>query len=133
VPTDLAITFKLGDLGICKLASQMNAATTVLADWIRAPETIDPTEFGPLDHRMDIYHCGLLSLQILLGRQLTFTRDEVLAGKPRSVALALKAPHSFALEKALRRHVAYRTATAMEFWRDFNTPAGTAPQPPTPK
>ncbi len=28
----------------------------------------------------------------------------------------------YPLEKTLRRHVIYRTATAMELWRDLNAP-----------
>lgn len=123
VPEDVsAITFKLGDLGISKFVSEMDAATTVLAEWMRAPESLNPQEFGPMDHRMDIYHCGLLLLQMLLGSPLTFSRDEVLAGVPRQQALQLGGPYSFAIEKALRRHVDFRTASAMELWRDLNTP-----------
>ena len=49
-----------------------------------------------------------------------------LNGHPREMALALPPPYSFALEKALRRHVAYRTANAMEFWRDLHTPQAPA-------
>lgn len=117
-----AITFKLADLGITKLVPEMDATNTVLAEWMRAPEALKPQEFGPMDQRMDIYHCGLLFLQILLGRPLTFTAEQVLAGAPRAEALKIGPPYSFALEKALRRHVQYRTSTAMELWRDLNTP-----------
>lgn len=116
-------TFMLGDLGIAKLATEMDAQNTVLADWMRAPESLDPSEFGPMDHRMDMYHCGLLFLQVLLGRRLAFSREEVLAGGPRELALSLDTPYRFALEKALRRHVDFRTASALEFWRDLNTAA----------
>lgn len=117
-----AITFKVADLGISKLVSEMDATNTILADWMRAPESLDPGEFGAMDHRMDIYHCGLLLLQVLLGRTLTFTRDEVLAGRPRGLALELEQPYRTAVEKALRRHVDFRTASALELWRDLNSP-----------
>ena len=92
------------------LAMRTGKTPTLLAD------------FGQMDHRMDIYHCGLLFLQVLLGQPLTFTREEVLQGAPRDLALKIGGPFSFALEKALRRHVDYRTASALEFWRDMNTP-----------
>lgn len=121
-PDEMLFTFMLGDLGIAKLAADMDAENTILADWMRAPESLDPREFGAMDHRMDMYHCGLLFLQVLLGAPLQFTRDEVLAGKPREMALALESPYRFALEKALRRHVDFRTASALEFWHDLNTP-----------
>lgn len=122
-PNDMIFTYMLGDLGIAKLIADMNAENTVLADWMRASESLSPTEYSPMDKRMDIYHCGLLFLQIILGKTLPFTLEEVIAGKPREIALTLDSPFSFALEKALRRHVDFRTATALEFWRDLNTSA----------
>src|SRR6185312_979551 len=79
-------------------------------------------EFGPMDHRIDIYHCGLLFLHLLNGQELRFTNEEILAGRPRELALQLPPPYNFALEKALRRHVAFRTENAMELWRDLNSP-----------
>src|SRR5713226_3668764 len=40
---------------------------------------------------------------------------------PQERAIQLPAPFNFALEKALRRHVANRTQSAMERWRDLNS------------
>jgi eukaryotic-like serine/threonine-protein kinase len=116
-----AIQFKLGDLGVAKLFSELDVTNT-LADWMRPPEAIDLMEFGPIDHRIDIYHIGLLFLQLAYSQQLRFSQEEILTGRPRDMALALPAPYSFALEKTLRRHVAYRTASAMELWRDLYSP-----------
>jgi eukaryotic-like serine/threonine-protein kinase len=116
-----AIHFKLGDLGVAKLFSEIDATNT-RALWMLPPEVLDSSEFGPLDHRMDIYHCGLLFLHILHGSELRFTPEEIKKGKPRELALQLPVPFNFALEKALRRHVSYRTASAMELWRDLNSP-----------
>jgi eukaryotic-like serine/threonine-protein kinase len=116
-----AIHFKLGDLGVAKLFSEIDATNT-RALWMLSPEVLDSSEFGPLDHRMDIYHCGLLFLHILHGSELRFTPEEINEGKPRELALQLPAPFNFALEKALRRHVSFRTASAMELWRDLNSP-----------
>jgi hypothetical protein len=45
------------------------------------------------------------------------------------MAQELPAPYNFALEKALRRHVMFRTETAMELWRDLNSPP--SPLPPS--
>lgn len=87
------------------------------------PECIDKNEFGPVDHRIDVYHCGLLLLQMILKRHLQFTRDEVLAGLPRQMALQLQSPYRHALEKALRRHVPARSASAGELWRDLKSPS----------
>jgi len=123
-PSD-TLHFKLGDLGIAKLLSEVGVHNT-RALWMQPPEFHNPVEFGPMDHRIDIYHVGLLLLQLALSRPLVFTEADILAGKPREAALALPPPLNFALEKALRRHAAVRTPSAMELWRDLHSMAGTA-------
>ena len=122
-----AMRFKVGDLGISKVVEDIDAMNTLLAEWMLPPEAIEPAEYGKLDHRVDIYHCGLLLLQVLLGRTLNLTRKEVLDGVPRQMAEALPSPYNFALAKALRRHVTFRTASAMEFWRDLQHPDQQSP------
>jgi eukaryotic-like serine/threonine-protein kinase len=124
-----AIQFKVGDLGVAKLFSEIDAKNT-RAEWMLPPEVLDPSEFGPLDHRLDIYHCGLLFLHLALGNELRFTPEEVKEGKPRELALQLPPPLNFALEKALRRHVAARTENAMELWRDLNSLQPVVQPPP---
>jgi serine/threonine protein kinase len=116
-----ALQFKVGDLGVSKLLSEIDAANT-LNNAIRPPEAINSEEFGPMDHRIDLYQAGLLLLQLAKSQVLAFTPDEILNGRPRQLALELEPPLSIALEKALRRHVMYRTNTAMEFWRDLQSP-----------
>lgn len=116
-----AIQFKLGDLGVAKLFTQIDVQNT-RAQWMLPPEVLSPSDYGPIDKRIDIYHAGLLLLQLVYSKELKFTQDEILNGHPRKMALALPVPYRIALEKALRRRVAYRTATAMELWRDLHTP-----------
>jgi serine/threonine protein kinase len=116
-----ALQFKVGDLGIAKLISEIDATNT-RAQWMIPPEVLDTKEFGPMDKRIDIYHCGLLFLHLLHGTEVRFSTEEILAGTPRQLALQLPPPYSFALEKALRRHVAARTESPMELWRDLNSP-----------
>lgn len=123
-----ALLFKLADLGIAKLFGELQTANTRAA-WMVPPEVHNPNEFGPIDHRIDLYHVGLLLLQIASGKELRFTEQEILDGLPREKALELPAPLNFALEKTLRRHVPFRTANAMELWRDLNAPP-TLPDPP---
>lgn len=120
-PPNSSVNFKVGDLGIANVIDDIVPETTLLAQWMLPPETIDPS-FGKVDHRIDIYHCGLLFLQLMLGKKLAFTREEILAGVPRDLALELPAPYSLAIEKALRRRVDYRTENAKEFWRDLKSP-----------
>jgi hypothetical protein len=86
-----AIHFKLGGLGVTKLFSELDATNT-LAEWIRPPEARDPSEYGPLDRRIDIYHLGLLFLQLAYSREIRFTADEIMAGRPREMALELPMP-----------------------------------------
>lgn len=117
-----AIVFKLADLGVARVFDELSPSNT-RAEWMLPPEVLDTSEFGPIDRRIDIYHCGLLLLSVAHGEDLRFTCEEILEGRPREMALALDSSIRFALEKALRRHVQYRTANAMEFWRDLNTPA----------
>jgi eukaryotic-like serine/threonine-protein kinase len=117
----LVVQFKLGDLGVAKLFDEVDATNTRNLGML-PPEVLNSAEFGPLDYRMAIYHCGLLLLQVAHSREIRFTEDEITAGKPRQLALQLPRPLDFALEKALRRHVDSRTATAMEFWRDLSSP-----------
>jgi len=102
-PTDPKKTitqFKLAVLGIAKLREQVSVANT-RALWMLPPEVLDEIQFGPIDSRVDIYHTGLLFLQLALSKEVTFTKDEILAGKPRDMAMPLRPPLNFALEKAL--------------------------------
>ena len=103
--------------------SSTKSALKIPAQWMLPPEVLNPSEFGAPDHRVDIYHSGLLLLQLEHSKELQFTQQEILEGKPRQMALELRAPFNFALEKALRRHVSERTETARELWRDLNSPA----------
>lgn len=120
------VQFKLGDLGVAKLFNELDAKNT-RAQWMLPPEVLNPNEFGTIDRRIDIYHVGLLLLELAYSKELRFTPEEIINGKPREMAVQLQSPYNFALEKALRRHVSYRTADAMELWRDLHTPSqGTA-------
>jgi serine/threonine-protein kinase len=107
------VEFKIGDFGVAKMFHELGPANT-RAQWMLPPEVSDP-EFGPVDCRIDMYHAGLLLLQVAYGRELRFSTAEILEGKPRSLALRLPPPFALAIEGSLRRHVSQRTASAMEF------------------
>ena len=120
VPTkDPVWSFKLGDLGISRLETEVRAFNTLLAQWMLPPEAIDSQQFGEVSRGTDIYHVGLLLLAVLLRRSPSFTNEEVLAGVPRQMAEALPSKFSGAIARALRRHVGFRTPTAMQFWREI--------------
>jgi serine/threonine-protein kinase len=125
-----AVLFKLGDLGVAKLIPEVSVQNT-RAQWMLPPEVLNTGEFGPVDSRIDIYHAGLLLLQLAYSKELSFSTDEIVNGKPRDMALAVSPPYNFAIEKALRRHVSFRTASAMELWRDLHTPQAAPPATPS--
>jgi len=112
-------SFKIGDLGISRLEGEIEVFNTLLAQWMLPPEAINPEEFGPVGRTIDIYHTGLLMLAILLGRTPNFTREEIVAGVPRQTAENLPSKYGAVIAKALRRHAAVRTPTAMQFWREI--------------
>jgi serine/threonine protein kinase len=121
--------FKIGDLGISRLAPEIDIFNTILAQWMLPPEFLDPAEFGILGSQVDIYHAGLLFLSLLLGSPASFSKEEILQGKPRELAESLNSPYRFAIARALRRHVHWRTQTALEFWKELST---MPPQNPVP-
>jgi serine/threonine protein kinase len=63
-----AMTFKLGDFGLARLFGSM-APGGMFLELIRPPEAINHKQYGPIDHRVDIYHVGLLFLQCLSARE----------------------------------------------------------------
>lgn len=111
------LSFKVGDLGISRLESDINIFHTMLAQWMLPPEAINANEFGFVGRTVDIYHVGLVLLSVLLGRVPTFTQDEILAGKPRQIAESHTSPFAPAIAKALRRHTQYRPQSAAELWQ----------------
>ena len=113
-----AINFKLGDFGIAKFFHEISAENT-LAGWMLPPEILDPYEFGTADHRIDIYHIGLLFLQLALSSRLVFTYEEILIGEPRKIAESLKTAHGDLIAKMLRRHVEHRAASVLEVWNEL--------------
>lgn len=94
-----------------------------------APFRWDEERRFPLRCELDaaFFHVGLLLLQLAISRELTFTPDEILAGRPREMAEELPPPLNFGLGKALRRHVPLRTSSAMELWRDLYEALKTKP------
>lgn len=116
-------SFKVGDLGISNVVTEIDVFNTTLAPWILPPEAIAPTQFGTVGIGTDIYHAALLLLAFLLQAKPQFTREEIVAGLPRRMAEQSSSPFGAALARALRRHVRDRTPTAMDFWRDIQMAA----------
>ncbi len=127
VPTKAPVwSFKVGDLGISRLETDIRVFNTLLAQWMIPPEALDPDKFGAVSRSTDIYHAALLLLALLNGTAPSFTPDEVLAGAPRKLAESLPSKFAPAVARALRRHTNARTPTAMQFWRELSTVTGSA-------
>lgn len=112
-------SFKIGDLGISRLASDIRLFNTILAQWMVPPEYLNPTAFGTIGKSIDIYHTGLLLLSLLLNKIPTFTHEQIINGLPRQMAEALPSPYAPTVAKALRRHVEHRTPSAIAMWREI--------------
>lgn len=120
VPTkDPVWSFKIGDLGISRLESDIRLFNTILAQWMVPPEYLNPEEYGQIGKQVDIYHTGLLLLGLLINRIPEFTHEQILDGVPRQLAERLPSPYAPAIAKALRRHVEHRTQSALEMWREI--------------
>lgn len=113
-------SFKVGDLGISRLAGDINIFNTMLARWMLPPEHLNPKEFGTVGTRTDIYHVALLLLQVLTGTEhFGFTNEQIVNGEPGKLAASLHSRYAAVLARALRRHVAFRTPDALTFWREI--------------
>ncbi|MBL9004024.1 MAG: protein kinase family protein [Myxococcales bacterium] len=115
-----AVCFKIGDLGISRLAQDINIFGTVMAKWMLPPEFLDPASFGFVNTQVDIYHTALLLLTMALGYTPAFTNDDIVRGEPRKLAESLASPLGAPLSRALRRHVNQRTQTPLQFWQELS-------------
>ena len=70
---------------------------------------------------MDIYQTGLLLLALLLKEIPYFTQEEILGGIPQALAAKHDSKFGPVIAKALRRHVEWRTQTALELWRELSS------------
>ena len=110
--------FKIGDLGISRREVDIRF-NTILAPWMLPPERLSPQDFGVLGRHTDIYHVGLLLLSLLLNQTPDFTPAHTIAGHPRQCAERLPSRYADAIARALRRHVDYRTPSAIDMWREI--------------
>jgi serine/threonine-protein kinase len=113
-------SFKIGDLGISRLAGDMRPANTIFAQWMTPPEHLDPAKFGAVGKHIDIYQTGLLLLSLLLKDIPMFTKKDIMNGIPSKLAEAIPSPCGKAIAKSLRRHVEDRTPNAIAMWRDIS-------------
>ena len=116
--SESVIRFKLGDFGISRLIKDVSPAGT-MARWMMPPEVLKPNVFQPLDQRIDIYHIGLLFLQMICGKSVSFPSKDVCAGAAKNLAINTNCCYSKILAKALDPEPRNRYATALEFWSEI--------------
>ena len=114
-----ALQFKIGDLGISRLIDEVTPEST-MANWMRPPEMLDPVRFGKPDHRVDIYHLGLLFLQMILGGDIRFKPMDIINGRPEFIASQLKIPEGNVIAKALTPMVSGRISSALDLWCELD-------------
>ena len=111
--------FKVGDLGISRPISSLSPENTK-AEWMVPPEMIASNVYGKPDHRVDIYHLGLIFLQLLLKKQLVFSFDQILRGDPCQCAKDLHTPLGDIIANTLHPYVDKRTNSALELWQQLD-------------
>ncbi|MCH9686406.1 MAG: protein kinase [Deltaproteobacteria bacterium] len=113
------VSFKLGDLGITRVESDIRIVGTIMAPWMLPPEALDPATFGMVGRPTDVYHTALLLLSVLRREVPSFNEAEILGGVPQRAAQSMSSPYASALANALRPRVMHRTQTPLEFWREI--------------
>jgi serine/threonine-protein kinase len=113
------LSFKLGDLGITRVESDIRTTGTILAPWMKPPEAIDPEMYGTIGKPTDVYHTALLLLAVLRRSIYQFSEEEILAAEPQRLAEVAGSIFAPALRNALSPRVLYRTQTPLEFWREL--------------
>jgi serine/threonine-protein kinase len=114
-----AITFKIGDLGVTRIESEVQGDRPTVP-WMIAPEVLSPQQFGSVGKPTDIYHAGLVLLAVAMGIEPSFTAEEIAQGTPQRTAQQLSPPYGQAIGRALSPHVYARPASAFEFWRSLS-------------
>jgi serine/threonine protein kinase len=105
---------KLGGLAVTQLLGNVDVLNLLIPRWLVPPEYLNPSEFGRMDHRVDIYQAGLLLLAILQGQIPRFSFEETVAGAPARAARELG---SEAIARALQPKAGDRFDSALELWR----------------
>lgn len=108
---------KLGDLAVNTLLGNVDVLNTKLPRWLVPPEYLNPSELGPMDHRVDIYQAGLLLLCVLQGRITRYSFEEISTALPAKNAEKLGSGYGRPIAQALQLKVKERFESAMELWK----------------
>lgn len=110
----------LVDFSLCRPQSALRRGPVDMASWSPPPEYWRKTPMaGPA---IDVWHVGVLLLELIKGVPLAFSRDEVCEGRLVDEALAMPTPAGRALAAALASAPADRP-DAMTLWRALSAAA----------
>lgn len=111
------IGVKLVDFAFCRHQAELRGNFRNMAQWIPPPEFfMNGTK--KIGSAIDIWHTGVLLLQILKGEILDYGKEEIMAGKPFEDAINFNHSFGHIISGALERDP-IRRPTAINFWRDF--------------
>jgi serine/threonine protein kinase len=111
---------RLADFGENVLLGNVDILNAKVPRWLVPPEYLNPSEFGAMDHRVDIYQAGLLFLCLLQGRITRYSFEEIATGLPLKNAEKLESGFGTAISRALALKVQDRFPSALEFWNSLN-------------
>lgn len=104
----------LVDFGLCRTQKQLDAGSAAMARWTPPPEYYrKQTLNGPA---LDIWHLGVLLLQVITGKTLDYSEADLLADQPLKDAQSLDLPIGTALSAALASDPT-RRPDAVGLWR----------------
>lgn len=104
----------LVDFGLCRSQAYLDAGSAAMARWTPPPEyCLNQALNGSA---LDIWHLGLLLLQVIKGETLDYSEVDILSEKPLQDAQALGLPIGRALSAALDCNPAQRP-NALDLWR----------------
>jgi serine/threonine protein kinase len=102
------------DFAFCRSHLHLENGNVPMAQWAPPPEFFSKNELlGP---SLDIWHVGVLLLQLIKGETLDYSEADILAGKPREDALALAHPTAMAIATAMHADPTFRP-DALSLWR----------------
>lgn len=119
LPEDVKVLiFKVGDLGVSQPIKNLKLDN--IKDEFTTTEAIEPQKFGQPDQRVDIFHLGLVFLQILQNKKMSFTKEQILNAEPYNLALSMNSPLGNIIANTLHPYVGKRTNSALELWTQLD-------------
>lgn len=106
------------DFALCKSQQILASRSVQMAHWTPPPEYY--LNKAIIGSALDIWHTGVLLLEVIKGQTLDYSEDDVLSNRPREDALQMKQPMAQALAVSLMREPEMRP-DALTLWRSLRS------------